>query len=236
MNHLKNQRGYTLIELIAAMLLFSLLVIALVSTLIAVSRSATKGGSQRSVQQEARYDIEEIARVVRNSSIDYAFYAANASTPCSLSSKSFLALQTTYVTATGTTNVQRTYYYSKPIAPSSTKVALYRYAEDVSASATPPSCSAVVSAATPSIAANTAQITPDSLRLLQAFFVVAPDKDPNDPTNTGVSDTSGNASRNIHPRATITLRLATEGSSATDSAITLQTTASSRMYPKVVSL
>ncbi|MEJ7662385.1 MAG: hypothetical protein WKG07_23865 [Hymenobacter sp.] len=51
---------------------------------LSVSSSANKAGAQRKVQQDVRFNIEEIARQSRSSSVNYDFYSKNGSSACAL--------------------------------------------------------------------------------------------------------------------------------------------------------
>ncbi|MDP9212248.1 MAG: prepilin-type N-terminal cleavage/methylation domain-containing protein, partial [bacterium] len=75
---LRDQRGYTLIELVVSSTIFILLAVVVVGVLVSVSQSSSKTAAQRKVQQDVRVNIEEVARTVRTSKIDYAFYRENA--------------------------------------------------------------------------------------------------------------------------------------------------------------
>src|SRR5437660_474391 len=72
-----SQGGYTLIELVVAMMIFAVVLVTAIGSYVSVTQSSTKAGAQRNVQQDARFNVEEIARTVRSAAVDYAFYSLN---------------------------------------------------------------------------------------------------------------------------------------------------------------
>ncbi len=226
-----SQRGYTLIELMVAMGIFAIVLVTAVGSYVSVSQSSTKSSSQRKVQQDARFNVEEMARQTRSAGIDYGFYAlaAQQNSACQVNStnRPTLALLYTEADSNNLPVTKRVVYYFD-----STSKAVYRY-ENIN-TITNPDCTALNTATDQRVTAN-------NVNVVDAKFLVSPDQDPN-------STTSNLAARYTHPRATISLSVQTNSAGSTNanqcqlvgtsveqinrySCVTLQTTVSTRSYP-----
>lgn len=233
-----DQRGYTLIELIAAMTIFLIVLITSTAAFVSVSTSANKATAQRHVQQDARYNLEGVVRQVRAASIDYGFYAANANAPgCRLADRTLLPLLTTEADpATGAPITKRLiYFYNNGYDAQNTSTQtgyLVQYA-DANTNNTP-SCATVLSGSLPAGATRTT-LTQGNVNVTKASFIVTPTEDPTNPNSQLVA-------RNVHPRVTMLLTVQTissgQGVTAQSklSALTVETTVSSRAIPLSIPL
>lgn len=214
-----NQRGYTVVELVVAMSIFAIVLVTAVGSFVSVSRSSSKSATQRGVQQDIRFNLEEMARQTRSSSIDYNFYKT-PDARCQVATGRVLAL---LYTEAGTDNAPQSsrvvFYYDA--APG--REGIYKYT--ASDAIQTPTCDAVLTNGS-----NT-KLTADSVRINDARFYITPDISPQDPALV-VSDPR----RGIHPRVKIVATVETAGAVANtdptrESRVTLQTTVSSRAYP-----
>lgn len=230
----RDQRGYTLIELIASSAIFIIISIAAIAVFISVSQSSTKTGAQRKVQQDVRVNIEEMTRTIRSSRIDYAFYNKNPNDiRCGISSGRAVAL---FYTRPGSNNKPVTrrvifLYKPDPDGAGPQQGALWRYEAGEETSA--PSCSDV------SDDVNLVRLTANNVGLTNARFFISPNQNPY-ATACTVPPLSGAACqliKNTHPRVTILLTVRTgttptsSGTQIKFSETTLQTTVGSRAYP-----
>lgn len=230
MNVLKDQRGYTLIELIAAMTIFAIISVVVLGALVTVIQSSAKTGAERKVQQDARYSIEEVARQTRSASIDYAFYVQNAGDPrCALAtaapnSTKALALITTQAGETNAPVTQRLIFFYN-------NNAIYRYQS--STSTTTPACAAIFAADS-----GAQQITATNVTVMLLTFYISPNQNPYDQAACPVgNEPACNIARNTHPRVTMVMTAQSIGTGVGVSqqsrtgTTTLQTTVGSRAYP-----
>lgn len=67
----KKQLGFTLTEVLVTVFVFSTVLVALVGTMASVLTAQRRITAQRKLEQNVRYSIEEMARKVRTSKIDY---------------------------------------------------------------------------------------------------------------------------------------------------------------------
>jgi len=67
-----NIRGFTLVELLVAMAVFALAIVAITGIFISVTKTQRKSRIEQRVQAEARYTLDMISREIRDSYIDYA--------------------------------------------------------------------------------------------------------------------------------------------------------------------
>lgn len=235
-----DQAGYTLVELITSMAIFGIITMVAIGSFVTISGSARKVTAQRQVQQDVRYNIEQIAREARASMIDYQFYAQAAPTPsptnvCDVANQRMLVLLHTRETpsdadddAIVTGKQSRVFYYYDA---DPTKQALYRY-EQSDVLNTPPCDAALLTALTK----PENRLTVKDLRVFGASFNVQPLSNPI-PPNNDFSNTD--PARYMHPRVTIAMRVgtptadtaATYQDTINKSVTTIQTTVSVRAYP-----
>ncbi len=71
-----NQRGFTLMEMLVALTIFSTLVVAATNIFMLASRSQRKIFDLETMQASARYTMEAMVREIRTGSIDLAYYAS----------------------------------------------------------------------------------------------------------------------------------------------------------------
>lgn len=232
---LSSQKGYSVIELIGAAMIFILVTIVVISVLIAVMQSSGRTGAERRTQQEARYSTEEVARQTRSSSIDYAFYAQAGGTQCAfgldgdLNATRVLALVFTEADEANAPVTKRMVFFLS-------NDAVYRYENNIGTAT--PSCDQVFAApdnpAGPQGEHKT-RVTADKVSISTLRFYVSPNQDPydQDPCPVG-SEVPCLVARNTHPRMTLlmTARVAGAGTSpATGTGVTtIQTTINSRVY------
>ncbi|HEY8109122.1 MAG TPA: type II secretion system protein [Patescibacteria group bacterium] len=229
------QRGYTLVELIVATAIFVTISVVAVGVLVSVLNSSSKTAARRSVQQDARVNIEEVARTVRASSIDYAFYEpgehrcqtngyVNDTTgTTAINGSIVLPLLWSEAVPGGEPNRKRVIFFYDPDAQ-----AVYRY--ETPESAPPPSCSQLFSSA------DKVRLTGEGVEVTKARFFVSPIASPyKDPCAN--KNSLCQVRRNTHPRVTILMVVKTLGdpddlpSQARYSEMTIQTTIGSRAYP-----
>lgn len=238
----RSQAGYTIIELVIAMVIFMIIMLVAVASYVNVSQSANKTTAQRHVQQDARYNEEEIARQTRSSSIDYAFYTVNATDArCNVVGRHALALFVTE-SGTGATSVTRRlifFYRQADDNDPSKGGALYRYTN--SEATVTPTCDDIYNAPTHTDNnPNQSQLTADNVLVSSANFFITPDSDPYNRTPCGPGDTPCKLARNTHPRVTIVLTVQSHlpGTGVTSqssfSSATVETTVGSRAYPQSV--
>jgi len=221
----RSQQGYTVVELIVAMGIFAVVLVTALGSFLSVSSSANKAGAQRKVQQDVRFNIEEIARQSRSSSVNYDFYRKNDRNACGLAAtgaSNVLALN--YTTGDGVRETtQHVFYVTLPELGTGTSK-LYRY---VVAGEVQPTCDIVRT-----VDNEHQAVTADQLEVRESTFLISPTADPNRDTVT-----PGNSAKEaIHPRVTIALSVKTIGTPETStqqsrsSDITIQTTVSTRVY------
>lgn len=212
---LRNQRGYTIVELVVAMTIFSVVVIVAVGGFVAVQRTSQKTAAQRKVQQDSRTNLEQLARQVRAGQINYGFYAKSVNTNdirCNLAGRRMLAM---YVAdATSSAPKQVFYFYD-----AGTKRLYSLTSADLT---TNPDCANVVGSAD-----KVDQLAEDvSLSDLQ--FFVLPTRNPLDPAQSDIV-------KNTHPRVTVLWTAQTGANSSSGNASynqdRLQMTISTRSYP-----
>lgn len=225
------QRGYTLLELLVAMTILAIVLIIVVGSFVSVSRSSTKTTGQRSVQQDARFNLEQIVREARSSAIDYAFYKNTGDPRCAIdqtNGSGVLALLNTQGDANNAPVVSRIYYYYATDPANAARRSLYQYT--LSDTTLTPSCNDIFNTGAP----NHTRLTANNLNVTAIRFYISPSVDPYDNTLTSQA---ARLSRNVHPRVTavMTIQDATRGISGQSirqtTAITIQTTVSVRAYP-----
>ena len=232
----RGQQGYTLVELIIAAGIFIVISVAAVGVLVSVLQSSSKTAAQRSVQQDARVNIEEIARTVRSSSIDYDFYekaATDGEPTCALPSNAsgakVLPLFWNESVAGGEPNHKRViFFYDEGNPDDATDGAIYRYE---SAEETPtPTCDAVFSSG------EKVRLSSENVITTNTRFFVSPLASPYENPCADKASLC-QVRRNTHPRVTMVIAVESlNGPVGIDeqadfSQTTLQTTVSTRAYP-----
>lgn len=234
----RDQRGYTLVELVIAAGIFVVITVVVVGVLVSVLNSSSKVAAQRSVQQDIRVNVEEVARTARSSQIDYDFYkkaAAEGQTECTLptNARGATVLPLFWNEATGAAKPDRKrviFFFDDGAANDDTDGILYRYETD--ADAPTPSCGQLFASG-----AKTSLTTPD-VATTEAKFFVSPLTDPyGSPCPGPVPNASCQLPRNTHPRVTmlITVQRSSNPTNISEQAefsrTTIQTTVGTRAYP-----
>lgn len=245
---LRDQRGYTLLELIVAATIFIIITVVAVGVLVSVLQSSSKTAAQRSVQQDVRVNVEEIARTVRASSIDYEFYekaAAQGQSRCTLpggaspSGSNALPLFWTESVPGGEPNHKRVIFFFDSGSPDDDfDGAVYRY--EANEGAPTLSCAQLFATAATADSGSgpTARLTSPKVATARAKFFVSPLTNPyGSPCPGVVPDPTCQLPRNTHPRVTMTVTVQTlvDPVSVTEqsefSRTTIQTTVGTRAYP-----
>ncbi|MFA6588026.1 MAG: type II secretion system protein [Patescibacteria group bacterium] len=78
---MKSGAGFTLIEVIIAMAVFSVAMVLATATFVSFVQSQRRTITQQEMQNDARSAIEEIAQVLREGVVDYAYYSTNFTEP-----------------------------------------------------------------------------------------------------------------------------------------------------------
>ncbi len=76
-----NQRGFSLMEMLVALGLFSMVMVSAPDIYLLASRSQRRALSMERAQSDARFAMEAITREIRGGSIDYGYYAESAASP-----------------------------------------------------------------------------------------------------------------------------------------------------------
>lgn len=71
---MKDQRGFTIVEMLVTMAIFTTALTTLANIFLYTNRSARKTQAVQQSQTDARFALEVIAQQVRRSSIDYTYY------------------------------------------------------------------------------------------------------------------------------------------------------------------
>ncbi|MFH0951645.1 MAG: prepilin-type N-terminal cleavage/methylation domain-containing protein [Patescibacteria group bacterium] len=71
----KRPRGFTLIEILIAITLFSITIVVAVDVIVAYTKLQNRGVIQQTLGSDARFVMESIARQMRLGTIDYDYYA-----------------------------------------------------------------------------------------------------------------------------------------------------------------
>ncbi|MBU0625856.1 prepilin-type N-terminal cleavage/methylation domain-containing protein [Patescibacteria group bacterium] len=74
-NHYFNQRGFSLMEMLVAVTIFSMLIVTATNIFLLASRSQRKVFDMESMQAGARFTLEAMTREIRTGLIDYDYYA-----------------------------------------------------------------------------------------------------------------------------------------------------------------
>lgn len=231
-------RGYTLIELIVSMTIFSVVIVIAVGAFVRVQHVSQKTTAQRRVEQDARFNLEQLARQIRSSKIDYNFYTLNANNPVCVvnsvtGSTKVLALLVTQAGTGGTPTTKRIFYYYKtPSVVGGVTVPGQVWTITMSDLTATPSCDAVINPLASTSGRQVAQQNADTVNVTALQFYVNPVSDPYIPKAQPVP-----IENNTHPRVTVvwSASIGTSGGNLTQqvnySAATFEMTISSRAYP-----
>lgn len=74
MKMFKEQKGFTLLEMLVVSAIFVLTLTSMVSIFVETNRAQKRLANSEKLQADTRYVVELIAREVRNNRVDYAFY------------------------------------------------------------------------------------------------------------------------------------------------------------------
>ncbi|MEX2043526.1 MAG: hypothetical protein WD926_01370 [Patescibacteria group bacterium] len=240
----RDQSGYTLVELIFAATIFIIISVVAVGVLVSVLQSSSKTAAQRAVQQDIRVNIEEIARTARASGIDYEFYERNAGQPrCAIddtpgstlpTGSNVLPLFWTEAVPGGEPNRKRViFFFDAGVANDDFDGILYRYEADEGAPTL--SCNQLFATVG---SATTVRLTSPDVATTRAKFFVSPLSNPyGSPCPGPVPDVNCQLPRNTHPRVTmsVTVQTMVDPASVTEqsefSQTTIQTTVGTRAYP-----
>ena len=229
MNKLKNNFGFTLIEMLIAVSIFSLVLVAATNIYLIVNNSQRKVVTLQKIQEDVRFLFEAMAQDIRLSSINYDFYIDNNINVHPLrggNDNSILAL----IDQDGTDIFYR-------LGGTGSEI---QYCEVTETN----TCSL-------SNADDWENITPDQVAINYLKFTIVPTADPyqeispetcsggnNDMCTIGyhcaVSDEClySTGGENFHPRVTISVSSTGVGSNlAEDSKLIMQTTVSTRVFP-----
>lgn len=209
----KSQGGYTIVELIAAMAIFAIVLITAIGSFVSVQKVSQKTAASRLIQQDARFNLEQVARQTRAGQVDYNFYSNNAGDArCAIGNHLVLAL---LVTEAGTGNAPSTkrvyYYYDQNALWSVTS-------SDLSRSLT---CAEL-------FANKTNRQNAANVSLANLQFYISPNADPYQTSATSIV-------KNTHPRVTVVwvTQTGTAGGNQQSrfSQAKFETTLSTRAYP-----
>ncbi len=75
-----NKRGFTIVEMVVAVTIFSVVVVIAIGSFLAVLTANTKSLGVKNIQQDARYIMDQIAHDVRSGTIDYVNHDDKLST------------------------------------------------------------------------------------------------------------------------------------------------------------
>jgi prepilin-type N-terminal cleavage/methylation domain-containing protein len=77
----KEKTGFTLVEMVVAVGLFSIVTVVVAQLFITTNRAQQRGANSQKVQSDARIMMAQIADRLRSSAIDYAYYGGPVSNP-----------------------------------------------------------------------------------------------------------------------------------------------------------
>jgi len=78
---MKNQKGFTLMEMVVAVSLFAIVSVMISQLFIMSNRAQRKAGALQKVQSEARVMMAQVTDLMRSGIVDYEKYAASISSP-----------------------------------------------------------------------------------------------------------------------------------------------------------
>lgn len=81
---LKNQKGFSLVEMLTAVAIFAAVVVATASIFIFITNAQEKTKTITKIQQDVRYSLDTIARTIREYKIDYSAYDSGSGSVCEL--------------------------------------------------------------------------------------------------------------------------------------------------------
>lgn len=198
-------RGFTLMELLVVMSIFSTLVLIASDIFVISSRTQRKIYGLERVQADARYTMEAIVREVRTGAIDYSYYAGTGGVELPETELAMLQSDLTPIRF-GT----------------SSSTSICGGATGTAAEANSIPCLTVT------VAGVTTAITPKNVSVRNLLFYVSPNTDP-----SVLNVATGAYASNLQPRVTVTLVLESRGGATQEqSTVYLQTTATSRSYKR----
>lgn len=207
-------RGFTLMEMLVALSVFSILVVAASDVFILASRAQRKALNMEALQTSARYSMEAMVREVRMGTLDYAYYAernAEAETTGPL-----LGIPETDLAVTDRDGVRMVFFRSDIEV------------QDGSAQYCPDPTSVPCLLVKVGDEVTPAPLSPKGVRVRDAKFYLYPEKDP-----MTFDFASSGYLINGQPAVTILLSLeSTVGRAGEMDQFYLQTTAVSRAYKR----
>jgi len=93
MNVHKEQRGFTLLEMLVVSAIFVMAMTAMVSIFVQTNRAQKRLANSEKLQADTRYVVELMAREVRNNRIDYDFYNGDTGKDLTSQEVDYLALR-----------------------------------------------------------------------------------------------------------------------------------------------
>lgn len=201
-SHRDAQRGFTLMELLVVLGIFSMVVTAASDIFLMTNRSQRKVFGLERTQADARFTLEAMAREIRTGVIDYAYYAGRTLP---------LGTPDTELALIDSTNVPLRFALSSSPAEC-----------DRPEAATSP-CLTVTINDDP---LTTSAITPKGVAVRGVAFYVSPTADP-----LTFNPLTGAYGADLQPRVTIVLTLASTGGRADErTTLNMQTTVTNRKY------
>ncbi len=78
----RGEKGFSLAEMLTAVAIFAVVVIATASIFIFITNAQEKTKTITKVQQDVRYSLDTIARTIREMKVDYSAYETGSGTEC----------------------------------------------------------------------------------------------------------------------------------------------------------
>lgn len=78
---MKNQQGYTLVEMIVAVGIFAIVSVLIAQLFVTFTRTQQRTTNQQQIQSDARIVLAQVSDRIRSGVIDYASYGAGVSNP-----------------------------------------------------------------------------------------------------------------------------------------------------------
>jgi prepilin-type N-terminal cleavage/methylation domain-containing protein len=197
----KNIRGFTLMELLVVMSIFSTVVLMASDIFLMSDRAERKVFASERIQADARFTMEAIVREIRTGTLDYSYYSGRG-TPIGTPDGELALIE-----SDGT-----------PIK--------FKVSDDTNANLCANAQSAPCLLVTVGANATPAAITPQDEAVRTVKFYISPTSDPNvfDPA-------TGTYANDVQPHVTVVLVLESrDDRSGEQSVVYLQTTAENRSY------
>jgi len=196
-----NARGFTLMEMLVALGIFSVVMATATDIYIMAGRGQRKALNLERVQSDARFTLEAITREVRTGIIDYDYYE-NREEPISLPDED-LAI----------------------VASDNTRIRFFRSDEDTNGYC--PDTASIPCVLVKVGASEPASVTPRGVVAYNLKFYISPDVDP----NYYDSGPGGGWLSDVQPHVTTVLHLSSTGGRwAEQGEVYIQSTATSRTY------